>query len=111
MRRCLVGRRFLTLGAIIITQRNHLLRDRPFRVRFVARSRRIITRRRAISDCRAGHHRFGPGNEAGGGIIRRICRHCGILSIDLTGVAPSRLPDFNHDRKSGIPERVPAAND
>lgn len=56
------------------------------------RRRRKLSRRRALIDCRLGHHRFGPGNEAGGGIVRRTCRHCGALSIDLTSVGTSKDP-------------------
>src|SRR5687767_3382897 len=54
------------------------------------RRRRKLSRRRALIDCRLGHHRLGPGNEAGGGIVRRTCRHCGALSIDLTSVETSK---------------------
>ena len=48
-------------------------------------------------------HRFMPGTEAGGGIVRRTCRHCGTLSIDLTGVATSRLLEFTIDRRVELP--------
>lgn len=56
------------------------------------RNRRKLSRRRVLIDCRIGHHRFGPSNEAGGGIVRRTCRHCGSLSIDLTAVETSKTP-------------------
>ncbi|MGH8871603.1 MAG: hypothetical protein ACRDWS_06495 [Acidimicrobiia bacterium] len=36
--------------------------------------------------CRRGRHRFGVGQQVGGGIIRRVCVACGSVTIDLTGV-------------------------
>lgn len=66
-------------------------------------ARRRLSRRQAAADCRSGMHRFMPGTEAGGGIVRRTCRHCGTLSIDLTGVATSRLLEFTIDRRVELP--------
>jgi hypothetical protein len=65
-------------------------------------TRHSMSRRRALNNCRQGQHRFGPGAEAGGGVIRRRCIHCGILSIDLTGVAPSRASGFSEERLASM---------
>lgn len=62
--------------------------------------RHATTRRRDLELCRTGQHRFGKGIEAGGGIIRRTCLTCGALSIDLTGVEPSRPDGFLSERAS-----------
>ncbi|HKZ19616.1 MAG TPA: hypothetical protein VJQ57_05845 [Acidimicrobiia bacterium] len=62
--------------------------------------RHTASRRRGLAACREGRHRFGPGNEAGGGIIRRVCRFCGALSVDLTAVTASRKGGFALDRPS-----------
>ncbi|HJQ94874.1 MAG TPA: hypothetical protein VJ935_04105 [Acidimicrobiia bacterium] len=60
--------------------------------------RHTASRRRALAACREGRHRYGPGTEAGGGIIRRVCRFCGALSVDLTGVTASRKDGFTLER-------------
>jgi hypothetical protein len=48
-------------------------------------------RRKARTDCRAGRHRYGSGQQVGGGIVRRVCAACGAVSIDLTA-ADETLP-------------------
>ncbi|MGH8928663.1 MAG: hypothetical protein ACRDWH_09955 [Acidimicrobiia bacterium] len=73
----------------------------------MTRSPHRISRRRAAAECRQGHHRFGPGNEAGGGIVRRICRYCGVLSIDLTGVEARKALSFTIDRRATRPSTTP----
>lgn len=40
--------------------------------------------RRLPQNCRAGAHRYGPGNTVGPGILRRVCQECTAVSIDLT---------------------------
>jgi len=62
--------------------------------------RHTTSRRRALAQCRDGRHRFGKGVEAGGGVVRRTCLACGSLSIDLTGVEPSRADGFAGERTS-----------
>ncbi|MGQ0849175.1 MAG: hypothetical protein ACT4OP_08680 [Actinomycetota bacterium] len=61
--------------------------------------RKLLSRRRGMAGCRQGQHRLGPGTEAGGGIVRRNCLYCGVLSIDLTGVGPSRPDAFVAERR------------
>lgn len=63
-------------------------------------ARHVTSRRRALAGCKEGRHRYGPGVEAGGGIIRKTCRHCGALSIDLTAVAPSRKDGSLFERRN-----------
>lgn len=62
--------------------------------------RHATTRRRDLERCRNGSHRYGKGIEAGGGVVRRTCLACGSLSIDLTGVEPSRADAFTGERAS-----------
>ncbi len=42
------------------------------------------SRRQTRSDCRTGRHRYGVETVIGGGIVRRMCKACGTVSIDLT---------------------------
>lgn len=49
-----------------------------------------------------------PGTEAGGGIVRRVCRHCHVLSIDLTGVETSKMLEFTVDRRADLPAHRPS---
>lgn len=61
-------------------------------------------RRRARADCRRGHHRYGSGQEIGGGIVRRVCLACGAVSIDLTGATqPHETRLFTSNRRQ-LPE-------
>ena len=60
--------------------------------------RHATTRWRDQVSCRRGEHRYGLATEAGGGIVRRICLACGTLSIDLTGVEPTRTDGFQNNR-------------
>jgi len=41
-------------------------------------------RRKARLRCRADEHRFGSPQPIGGGIVRRVCLACSMVSIDLT---------------------------
>ncbi len=43
-------------------------------------------RRHARQHCNSGNHRYGSPKEIGGGIVRRICDACAMVSIDLTNV-------------------------
>ena len=49
--------------------------------------------RRMPAECRADTHRFGEAQQAGPGILRRICVHCSHVSIDLTAQDP--LPELS----------------
>ena len=65
--------------------------------------RHATNRWRDQASCRRGQHRYGRASEASGGIVRRTCVACGALSIDLTGVEPTRIDGFQNDR--GGPKR------
>ena len=49
--------------------------------------------RRVPADCKAEIHRFGEAQQAGPGILRRICVHCSHVSIDLT--AQDSFPELS----------------
>lgn len=36
------------------------------------------------ADCRKGRHEYGESQNVGAGILRRVCRVCAAVSIDLT---------------------------
>jgi hypothetical protein len=52
-------------------------------------------RRRDKPNCRKGIHLFGPAQEVGGGITRRVCELCSAVSIDLTGAHPMGTPSLD----------------
>ena len=54
--------------------------------------------RRHPAECRADAHRFGEAQQAGPGILRRICVHCSHVSIDLTAQDPLPEPSLFTDR-------------
>lgn len=50
------------------------------------------SRRKAYAQCRRERHRYGSPQQIGGGILRRICFACGMVSIDLTGATDHGAP-------------------
>jgi hypothetical protein len=47
------------------------------------------------SSCRRGSHRYGTPQNVGAGILRRVCRGCGSVSIDLTTAVPGADPGWS----------------
>ena len=42
-----------------------------------------------IADCRKGNHDYAEGQHIGAGIMRRVCRTCAYVTIDLSGAEPT----------------------
>lgn len=62
------------------------------------------TPRQQLADCRRGKHDYGPAQNIGGGIVRRVCTGCADVSIDLTGAAApidGAMPDPLSDPRRG----------
>lgn len=59
--------------------------------------------RRVPAECKAGMHRFGEAQQAGPGILRRICVHCSHVSIDLTAQDPMPELSLFTDRSGTTP--------
>jgi len=49
---------------------------------------------RGTRDCKRGRHRTGVAGAVGGGILRRTCRVCGSVIIDLTGAEVGMTSDL-----------------
>ncbi|HEX6947628.1 MAG TPA: hypothetical protein VF246_09790 [Acidimicrobiia bacterium] len=49
-------------------------------------------RRDGKPNCRKGLHSYGPTQEIGGGISRRVCEVCHAVSIDLSGAYEMGAP-------------------
>jgi hypothetical protein len=52
------------------------------------------------SSCRRGSHRYGTSLNIGAGILRRVCRACGSVSIDVTAAVPE-MAMSERDRLEG----------
>lgn len=63
------------------------------------------SKRDSRPNCRKGIHSFGPTQEVGGGISRRVCDRCSAVSIDLTGAYEMATPSPDEFARRSAPSR------
>lgn len=57
-----------------------------------------LTPRHRRSACRKGRHHYGEAQHIGAGIVRKVCKVCSAVTIDLTGAYETTSPMISDNR-------------